>query len=169
MGTMSSDYKTRRIVTGHDADGRSVIVADELVAGHAFPGGATSFLWGRDDAPTYPDDGSQPAWTEPFPPIGGVRLSYSFFEPGQVEEYDRFVAGAVGGDDPVPGMHRTASLDLDIVVSGQLHMELEDGVTVVLNPGDVVVQNGCRHRWYNAGQERVVLAAVTIGAHSALT
>lgn len=160
-------YAVRRVVTGHDPEGRSVFVSDERVAATEFPGGGVAFLWGRDSPPSYPDDGAQPAWTEAFPPTGGVRLSYSRLLPGCVEEYDRFVAGAVPGD-PVPGMHRTSSLDLDVVVEGELTLELDDGAKVVLGPGDVVVQNGTRHRWSNEGTVPVVLAAICIGADNAL-
>ena len=42
-------------------------------------------------------------------------------------------------------------------------MELDDGAMVTLHPGDVVVQNGTRHAWHNAGEERAVLAAVLVG------
>ena len=47
------------------------------------------------------------------------------------------------------GMHRTATLDYDIVLEGTIGLELDNGAEVTLHPGDIVVQNGTRHRWHN--------------------
>src|SRR5262249_62372905 len=67
----------RRVVTGHDADGRSVIISDDDVEGVAFGerGGEGISIWGRDDTAHFPDDGSHPTWTALFPPVGGGRLT----------------------------------------------------------------------------------------------
>jgi hypothetical protein len=44
-------------------------------------------------------------------------------------------------------------------------LELDDGAEVSLSPGDVVVQNGTRHRWRVAGDVPATLAAFIIGAY----
>jgi hypothetical protein len=44
-------------------------------------------------------------------------------------------------------------------------LELDDGATVTLRPGDTVVQNGTRHRWSNAGDVPAVLAGCVWGVH----
>ena len=54
-------------------------------------------------------------------------------------------------DGDEPGMHRTDSTDFGVVLSGNVALELDDGVEVLLSPGDVVVQNGTRHRWRVVG------------------
>jgi mannose-6-phosphate isomerase-like protein (cupin superfamily) len=64
-----------------------------------------------------------------------------------------------------PGMHTTASIDYEFVVSGRVVLELDDGVTRELGPGDVVVQNGTRHAWRNPYDEPCVLVVVLIGAN----
>jgi quercetin dioxygenase-like cupin family protein len=64
-----------------------------------------------------------------------------------------------------PGMHTTATIDYGIVLSGQAILELDDGATVVLNPGDTYVQNGTRHRWSNRGDTPAVIAVTLLGAH----
>jgi quercetin dioxygenase-like cupin family protein len=46
-------------------------------------------------------------------------------------------------------MHRTNSLDYGIVISGQLELELDDGVKTLLGPGDIVIQRGTMHLWRN--------------------
>ena len=50
-----------------------------------------------------------------------------------------------------PGMHTTATVDFEVVVSGQATLELDDGAKVTLEVGDTCVQNGTRHRWSNSG------------------
>jgi uncharacterized cupin superfamily protein len=67
------------------------------------------------------------------------------------------------GDDP--GMHRTDSTDFGVALSGSVAIELDDGVEVLLSPGDVVVQNGTRHRWRVVGGVPATVAAFIIGAH----
>src|SRR6185312_12108461 len=60
----------RRVVTGHDASGKSVLVSDEqLEPGTVdlFPGWAFLPVWGADETPTYPDDGREPEWHSYFP------------------------------------------------------------------------------------------------------
>jgi len=64
-----------------------------------------------------------------------------------------------------PGMHTTATVDFEVVLSGQVTLELDDGASVTLGPGDTVVQNGTRHRWSNPGSVPVVIAVFLIGAH----
>ena len=66
-----------------------------------------------------------------------------------------------------PGMHTTDTIDFEVVLSGELVLELDDGVEKVLRPGDTVVQNGTRHRWVNRGTEPAVWAAFMVGAHRA--
>jgi quercetin dioxygenase-like cupin family protein len=74
-------------------------------------------------------------------------------------------SGITSEDDDEPGMHRTDSTDFGVVLSGNLICELDDGAEVLLSPGDVVVQNGTRHRWRVVGDLPAVMAVVIIGAH----
>jgi len=62
------------------------------------------------------------------------------------------------------GMHTTDTIDYNIVISGEVWMELDDGVEVHLKPFDCVVQNGTRHAWRNRGSERCFVAFIAIGA-----
>ena len=64
-----------------------------------------------------------------------------------------------------PGMHRTNTTDFGVLLSGNLAVELDDGAEVLLCPGDVVVQNGTRHRWRVVGDVPATMAAFIIGAH----
>jgi len=162
----------RRVVTGHTPDGKAVIAREDMVSPISLGarGGELYVLWGRDDTATFPDDGAQPPIKNAFPPIGGCRASVISIGPGGTEEFNVMVSTALAeyAEPDEPGMHRTASLDFDIVLSGQVVLELDDGVEVVLTAGDVVVQNGTRHRWHNRGNEPAVYASVVLGASNAL-
>jgi quercetin dioxygenase-like cupin family protein len=57
------------------------------------------------------------------------------------------------------GMHRTDSTDFGVLISGKLALDLGDGAGVLLSLGDVVVQNGTRHRWRVVGDEPATMAA----------
>jgi mannose-6-phosphate isomerase-like protein (cupin superfamily) len=160
--------KVRRIVTGHDAAGRSVIVAkDEVGELPLGPGAGSWNVWHSDGPARYPDDGSEPpATSSVFPPVGGFRLSIVRLRAGGTQAFDAFIAETLAkvADPGRPGMHKTATTDFDLVLSGELVLELDDGVEEALGPGDIVVQNGTRHRWINRGETDAMWAAFTVGA-----
>ena len=171
----------RRVVTGHDADGNAVVVSDEEVAALTatlLAGGEFHRLWGADETPVFPDDGAPSAYHSYFPPVGGYRFVMFTLAPGSRElppDLDRAAArqdlddklpGLMDLMDPdEPGMHTTDTIDLGIVVSGELALELDNAARTVLRAGDTFVQNGTRHRWFNAGTEPVRVALFSAGAH----
>ena len=63
-----------------------------------------------------------------------------------------------------PGMHTTDTVDFDVVLSGEVSLELDDGAEVLLKTGDCVIQNGTRHAWHNRSSEKCVIAVTLIGA-----
>ena len=158
----------RRIVTGHTPEGKAIVVSDEAVPPISMGdgGSAATLLWGRDDLAQFPDDGSQPMMSAAFPLPGGCALAILELAP-QGDEFHAFVRDALvpWADPNEPGMHRTPTIDYDIVLEGTIGLELDDGVDITLETGDVVVQNGTRHRWHNRGNTIARLLAVTIGAH----
>ena len=64
-----------------------------------------------------------------------------------------------------PGMHTTASVDYEFVVSGRVILELDDGATKELHAGVTVVQNGTRHAWRNPFDETCLIVVVLVAAH----
>jgi quercetin dioxygenase-like cupin family protein len=68
-------------------------------------------------------------------------------------------------DGDAPGFHRTDTTDFGVLISGNLAVELDDGAEVLLSPGDVLVENGTRHRFRVAGDEPATMASLLIGAH----
>lgn len=159
----------RLVVTGH-SEGRAVVVSDSTVEPTVLGGSgvAAHFLYGRDDIPTFPDDGAVQSPTTPFPTPGGCRVSYLTIPAGANEDYFTFVVSALGdlADQKNPGFHRTPTLDLCVVMRGEVTLEVDEGPPTRLGVGDLVVQNGTRHRWSNMGEEDAVLATVVLGART---
>ena len=167
-------------MTGHSPDGKAVFASDEevdAVTVALLPGYEFHRLWGGDDASRFPDAGTQPAHEQYFPPVGGFRFGLftlppaSTAGPGEVDmaaalaEFEAALPGMASHMEPdAPGMHTTATVDYEFVVSGRVVLELDDGASVELGPGDTVVQNGTRHRWRNAGTEPAVLFVALLGA-----
>jgi mannose-6-phosphate isomerase-like protein (cupin superfamily) len=173
----------RRVVTGHDASGKSVFVSDatvEPVAPMVLPEFQAHLLWGGDEAPQFPDDGTKPEWHTYFPPIGGFRFGLFSLAPdttaapatpdmeAAVADTEAKFPGLLGYMDPSdPGMHTTDTIDFEVVLDGTIVLELDDGAEVTLHPGDTVVQNGTRHRWKNPGDKPALLALFMCGASHA--
>jgi mannose-6-phosphate isomerase-like protein (cupin superfamily) len=172
----------RRVVTGHNADGKAVFVRDELVPPVTLallPGSEFHQIWGADETVSFPDDGSRPDAPRYFPPPDGFRFGFFTIPPdgGTGAPPDLDLAAAFAEFDQklpgmseylerdAPGMHTTATVDYGVVLSGQATLELDDGAKVVLDVGDTYVQNGTRHRWSNTGDVPAVLAVCLIGAH----
>jgi len=171
----------RRVVTGHDAHGRAVVAHDELVDGFRpaiMPGAEFHRLWGADGPPRFPDDGGPPPRAAYFPPVGGFRFGTFTLPPAgagplpadldvaaALADMETHLPGLLGHMDPGdPGMHTTATVDFEVVLSGAVTLELDDGAKVTLHPGDTAVQNGTRHRWHNRGDVPATLAVFIVGA-----
>jgi mannose-6-phosphate isomerase-like protein (cupin superfamily) len=168
----------RRLVTGHDAGGKAIIAMDERIGPAATIAGSKFWqLWQGDSAPTFPDRGSPPPLTTYFPPVGGFRFGIVTFPPGSTENRDvaqrRREMAAL--DVALPGlfefherggrgMHTTPTIDFEVILEGDLTLELDDGLEAVLSPGDTVVQNGTRHRWINRGPVPATYAVFICGA-----
>jgi hypothetical protein len=175
--------KVRRVVTGHDGAGKAIVASDSEVDGFQpdlLPGSEFHKLWGADEAPQFPDLGTMSSYATYFPPVGGFRFGFFAVPPGaQVEaaappadpeaaaaEFEAEMPGLVGYLEPdAPGMHTTDTIDFEVVLDGEVWLELDDGVEVHLKPGDTVVQNGTRHAWRNHGDKTCRLAVFLIGAH----
>ena len=61
-----------------------------------------------------------------------------------------------------PMMHKTETLDVIILVKGEVDLVLDEGEPTSLKPGDVVIQRATNHAWINHGDETALLVAVLI-------
>ncbi len=138
MGAM-----VRRIVTGHDAQGRAVFMADETVEEQ--PLGAV--VW---STTVLPADNSGPAESGATP--AGIASTGSVVRVMTIEP---------GHRSP---MHRTQTLDFGVVLDGEINLELDDGAVKSVRAGEVVVQRGTMHAWENITDKPCRIAFVLVAA-----
>ena len=139
----------RVIETGCGATGKSTITGDEcheLVT--LASGRALSQLWKTDRLVATCETGGSPGGV--FPEANGLRLWILVIPPD--------------GDRTPGAMHATATVDFGFVLRGSVALEMADGSSSVLQPGDAFVQAGTEHRWRNTAAEPAVLGVVVIGA-----
>lgn len=137
----------RRVVTGHDINGKAIVIFDGVVSSAPLlrAGAEASVIWtskgfpvdlsGKDDQAKRPVATSEP---------DGTVFRVISYAPGVA-----------------PRNHRTESIDYAVVISGEIEMELDETV-VHLKAGDVLVQRGTIHNWVNRGTEPCVIAFVLI-------
>jgi hypothetical protein len=148
----------RRITTGINDRGKAVVMADEQVTGDE----RALLLWSA-DAPPRKGRAEPPAASGWWPPPGGIRVSLSSRRPERMSE-DADQSKAWPDINDAAGYHASESADIIIMISGCIWLELDDGLEVELRAGDVLVQNGTRHRWHNHGDNWPVMAVVIVGA-----
>jgi quercetin dioxygenase-like cupin family protein len=149
--------QVRRIVTGHDANGKAIVNTDErmtAVSRAGRTGIAGCEIWSTDRMPVDNSDAVEPAQRQGFV----RRYNYVGTGQGTVVRITEFAPGAP------KFMHRTETVDYAILLSGECDLELDDGVTVHLTQGDVVVQRGTMHAWVNTGTQPCVFAFILIDA-----
>ena len=140
----------RRIVTGHDAEGRSVVLSDAPTP-KSLDIGTAAFheIWITDRMPV-PIAAEEPETTDrPVrvpPPSDGVTVRYTEMAPG--------------AESP---LHRTETVDYVIVIEGEIEMDM-DASTVKLKQGDIMVQRGTNHAWANRSGKNARVAFVLVDA-----
>jgi quercetin dioxygenase-like cupin family protein len=139
----------RRIVTGHDASGKSVVLSDAPTP-KTLDVGTAAFheIWITAKTPV------QIASTEPEPTERPVRTP-----PPQGGVIVRFTEMAPGAESP---MHRTETLDVGVVLEGETWLLLDDGSETRVRVGDAVVQRGTNHAWANRSDFPVRMVFVLI-------
>jgi len=169
----------RRVVTGHDSGGKSVVVIDGPPG--TVVGGGVAELWITDTTPAdnfaAGDSAVCELRLEP-PPNGSI---FRFFaippEDPSVSRSDmeKTMAAAMqavgaGHNRPDttrhPGMHTTDTVDYIVLLTGEVTLLL-DKTEVNLKPFDTVVQRGTNHAWVNRGKEPALAVGVLISAKPA--
>jgi quercetin dioxygenase-like cupin family protein len=139
----------RRVVTGHDQNGKAIVQIDEVAQNISSgrPGQSAVVMWSTDG---HPIDNSGNV-------DGSKRKLGTSLPEGTVFRVVKYDPGVS------PRNHRTDSIDYAVVMAGEIDMEL-DGSTVHLKQGDVLVQRGTIHNWVNRGKEPCIIAFALIGA-----
>lgn len=170
--------RIRRVVTGHDKDGRSVFVMDgkapNVLEMASMPGVALTDLWRTSTAPASNRGNADAARGKIRlePPAEGTILRIVEFPPDtkwrkSADAAKAFASiGAGGAPDHGSGdamMHATATVDYIIVLKGEIWAILDKGEKL-LKQGDILIQRGTNHSWSVRTKEPCVIAAVLIGA-----
>ncbi len=133
----------RRVVTGHDTDGKSIIVLDEMLpatrTGGALDSRALTEVWATTKAQS-----RGPARASPTLGPASTEMRVVDMSPGSHRE-----------------LHRTDTIDYGIVIFGEIHLVLERGETA-LRSGDIVVQRGTLHAWHNRTNQVARIAFVNM-------
>ena len=179
-------YQGRRIVTGHDAQGRSIVISDEapknVVPNPADPDRGHINFWRTESVPADNAAFADPMAGTPCPlppPLGGTMFRFFQIAPEKneaglstAERNARMgrmfeAAGAAGARLSMnrhPSMHRTESVDYVILLQGEVTCLLDVG-EVHMKPFDVLIQRGTNHGWVNDGEAPALLVAVLVAAH----
>jgi quercetin dioxygenase-like cupin family protein len=131
----------RRIVTGHDENGKAIFRSVDELQPEVIKTGDAAFalIWSTAEVPVDLNDETD----------GSKRDTGLTLNSGSVI---RVVDMLPGGESP---MHRTNSIDYGIVLSGCVELELDDGVVETCNTGDVIVQRGTIHLWRNPSDSEI--------------
>jgi mannose-6-phosphate isomerase-like protein (cupin superfamily) len=176
------DPRIRRVVTGHDANGRAIVIADGYATAvktvPQWPGLVSTDIWKTDAMPVRlaadePDPTNAPRQLHPAPNGTTLRISVvppeTDFVRGLDPQQSQALFGGVGNADASthgnggrhPLMHRTETLDYAVVLEGEITLLLDDG-EVNLKAGDVVIQRGTNHAWSNRSGKPVRMLYVLI-------
>ncbi len=174
----------RRVVTGHDSNGKAVFLNDGEATNVQRPpraGVVSTLFWVTDETPAKLSDDRDNADRKIGipPPIDGSIFRVVEYAPDttvkelpkEARDWNLDGKSAESGGDAIQtnagarhhGMHRTKSVDYAIILSGEIFLMLDDSETL-LKTGDVIVQQGTYHAWSNRSSEPCRIAFVLIGA-----
>lgn len=173
----------RRIVTGHDDQGRAVILFDDADAPNSFdseaipgfgatvawftPAGVVDHVTDEDPAPVgakidFPTVGETVVRIADFPPDADYPTDAGdavFDEIGAQEERE---AGGEHSAGKHFWFHRTESIDYAVVLDGEITLLVDDG-EVTMRAGDVAVQRATAHAWSNRTDRTARVMFVLVG------
>jgi mannose-6-phosphate isomerase-like protein (cupin superfamily) len=173
----------RRIVTGHDAAGRAIILEDSPPPRVQRIGGDTGPMfyevWNTRETPAPIDRASGEPDEDRImlaPPKGGTRIRVLDIPPDDdslknvTPEEARAHFAEVGAADAASHtgagsrhahMHRTETIDYGIVLEGEIVLIMDEGETTV-RAGDIVIQRGTNHGWANRSGKTCRIAFILI-------
>jgi mannose-6-phosphate isomerase-like protein (cupin superfamily) len=175
----------RRVITAQ-RDGKNVVAIDDqvlpIVIGRGPDSGQQLWqVWGSDGIPQLPNDATDRYANTLFAPPGGYRVQVCEFpavganiEPrGEWPELGTIIGrtdtNTVSdklGDLTDSVHHYTNSVDIFVVLEGEIHVGMDDGVEVTVRAGEVLVQNGAAHSW-RRGSVAGRVCMIAVGAKRA--
>jgi quercetin dioxygenase-like cupin family protein len=180
---MAGRKPLHRVVTGHDDEGRAVILFDDADAPNSFasdsiPGFGASVVWFTPAGPVdhATDEDPAPAGREfNFPAVGETVVRIADFPPDAVYPQDagNAVFDEIGGHEERQAgsahsggkhfwFHRTESIDYAVVLEGEITLLVDDG-EATLKAGDVAIQRATAHAWSNRTDKIARVMFVLVG------
>ena len=131
----------RRVVTGHNEDGKAIVQSDKAFTPQTIPSGDANFalLWTTQNVPANNNDQTDGALRD-----AGLTLTQ-----GSVV---RVVDMLPNAESP---MHRTNSIDYGIVLEGEIEIELDNGDKQTVGANSIIVQRGTNHLWRNKSKTKI--------------
>jgi quercetin dioxygenase-like cupin family protein len=131
----------RRIVTGHNENGKAIFVSDTVFETKVIPTGdaAMSTIWTTTSVPADCNDALD----------GAFRDAGTTLKGGSVIRVVDMLPNAASP------MHRSNSIDYGIVISGKIELELDNEVFTTIEAGGIIVQKGTIHKWRNPSATKV--------------
>lgn len=180
---MNTENRVRRIITGHNEQGKSIIIEDQCTphtkSSPHRPGVVINNLWKTDAAPvklsSTKDAATSDMALEPLPRGNNFRIVEFPPEASYINDINQEHAKAAfdemgashalseNGSNVHPFMHKTTTLDYAIVLSGEIFLMLDEG-EALMKAGDICIQRATNHVWSNRSNENCQVAFVLIDA-----
>lgn len=166
MVTGVSEHKSRIVVTGSDASGRSKFISDGYGEVRWPSARVTStVIWESIKLPAVMGSESPDTREQYLAAPGGVKVFTTAIAPdhaaGDGELFGE--TGLEGLDNRPIGFHQTPTIDIITVISGEIYAVMDEG-EILLKAGDSLVQHGTAHGWSNRSNEPAVISGVMLGA-----
>jgi hypothetical protein len=152
----------RRVVAGTNEAGRPSLVQDGdpgvllVVGDEAAPMAVLADVWEFGGQLVSADGGGDVAGSYELEPRGnGAKLL--FVQLGAVEPHS---------PQDNEGWHVTQTIDVDIIISGSVHMYLPDLPPIKLTAGDILLQRGTNHLWQAVGDRPLHMMTVMMAVRN---
>lgn len=174
----------RRILTGHNDKGESIILEEGDAPNRNPIKGIEGFVWtelwamanvpgnndGNEDAVAnrpvilHPEDGGLIFRVVDLPP-DEVRFPPDTDRADTAAQFQGGDAYAAGATSRHPGFHKTRTVDLAIVLEGEIYAMMDVGETK-MEAGDILIQRGTNHAWSNRSGKVCRMAFVLIDSEN---
>lgn len=159
----------RVVVATLNSDGKAVFSETKSRA-HVSQPGLMDFvqLWESPADASVPHNIGAPPSEISFPVPGATRFALSCMGPrseGKIDITDGSFASAAHMEMADTAMHKTDTVDYEVILSGKVDLEL-DGVRTTVKAGDCVVMGGIMHAWHNPYDEPCIMAITIVGARN---
>lgn len=155
------------VVAGTDGSGKPAFLDPGKSVRISVPGAVeAAWVWETAGTPELPAGIGRPPQSMNFPGPAGTKFGIMCFPPrsaGKLDLHGSLGDGAEIMEGDNPGMHRSDTIDYEVILSGKVDIVLEDGARRTLRPGSLLVMGGVGHAWENHYDEPCFYTAVVIG------